>query len=200
MLTTASPARVPLADVRSPTLIGPVLVAIDGRSEADSALRAAKLIAAERGVPLNVLSVVPTVPIVSPEIQLPALADSMAAARAAALSRVRAQVRRVLGSEAVPIELADGAPAPVIARRARELGASLIVVGLGYHGVVDRLFGSETALRLLHVASTPILAVPPLFAALPKRAIAALDFSPGAIAALRLAQPLLSSGTTLTAT
>jgi nucleotide-binding universal stress UspA family protein len=124
----------------------------------------------------------------------------MAAACAAVLSRVRAQLRRVLGSDAVPIELAEGAPALVIARRARELGASLIVVGLGHHGVADRLFGSETALQLLHVASTPILCVPPLFAAMPKRVIAALDFSPGAIAALHIAQPYLPSGSTLTAT
>src|SRR5215212_436323 len=118
MLTTSTPATTPLADVRPPALVGPVLVAIDGRSEADSALRAAKLLAAERGPPLNVVSVVRMVPIVSPEIQLPPLADSMAAARAAVLSRVRAQLRRVLGSDVVPIELADGAPTPVIARRA----------------------------------------------------------------------------------
>src|SRR5690242_10116305 len=104
MLTTASPARTSLSDISSPAITGPVLVAIDGRSEADSALRAAKLIAAERGAALKVLSVVPMVPIVSPEVQLPALADSMAAARAAALSRVRTQIRRVLGSEEVPIE------------------------------------------------------------------------------------------------
>src|SRR5215212_3565735 len=116
VLTTSSPVTTSLPHVRPPALTGPVLVAIDGRSEADSALRAAKLIAAERGAPLNVLSVVPMIPIVSPEMQLPTLADSMAAARAAVLSRVRAQIRRVLGSEAVPVELADGAPAPVIAR------------------------------------------------------------------------------------
>jgi CPA2 family monovalent cation:H+ antiporter-2 len=178
---------------------GAVLVATDGRSEDDAALRAANLIATDRGVTLNVLSVVPMIPVVAPEMQVPGLADSMAAARAAVLSRVRAQLRRVLGTEAIPLELGVGAPAPVIARRARELGASLIIVGLGRHTVADRLFGSETALRLLHVASTPILAVPPLFATMPRRAIAALDFSPGSIAALRLAQPFQSAGASVTA-
>ena len=95
MLTTASPATMPLADVRSPALTGPVLVAIDGRSEADSALRAAKLIAAERGAALTVLSVVPMVPIVSPEIHSRTLARTLAHAKLVVLPGIGHAVQHV---------------------------------------------------------------------------------------------------------
>ncbi len=199
MIMSSAPASARQSAAHSRTATGAVLVATDGRSEADAAVRAAQLIATERGTTLSVMSVVPMIPVVAPEMQVPGLADSIDGARTAVLSRVRAQLRRVLGTDEVALHLANGSPAPVIAGRARELDASLIVVGLGRHTVADRLFGSETALRLLHVASTPILAVPPLFAAMPKRAIAALDFSPASIAALRLAQPFQMAGASLTA-
>jgi nucleotide-binding universal stress UspA family protein len=39
-------------------------------------------------------------------------------------------------------------------------GASLIILGLGAHGVTARLLGRETAVRVMRAARTPVLAVP----------------------------------------
>jgi nucleotide-binding universal stress UspA family protein len=51
-------------------------------------------------------------------------------------------------------------PADLIAKKALELGADVIVVGTRGHGrVAGALLGSVTQ-RLLHVASCPVLAVP----------------------------------------
>jgi len=85
-----------------------------------------------------------------------------------------------------------GQPAVAIAEAARSVNALLIVLGLGPHHAVDRALGGETALQLVQVASTPVLAVPASATELPRRALVAVDFTPTSIAAAHTAVSLVA--------
>jgi nucleotide-binding universal stress UspA family protein len=91
-------------------------------------------------------------------------------------------------------ELRDGDPATRIAAAAAESGARVIVIGLGHHDILDRVFGSETALHVLRMARVPVLAVPQAFQHLPARVAIATDFSPASRKAARAAIELLQPG------
>ena len=62
-------------------------------------------------------------------------------------------------------------------RRAGRVDADMILLGLGCHGPVDRLFGTETALRVARLAHRPVLAVHPEGDRLPRCAVVAADFT-----------------------
>lgn len=74
----------------------------------------------------------------------------------------------------------------------------MIIVGLGGHGPVARFFGNETALRLMRVSDTAVLAVDSEMRALPSRILAAMDFSEASIQAARLALEIAAPGATVT--
>jgi nucleotide-binding universal stress UspA family protein len=177
------------------TTLGPIVVATDGTDSAASALNAAVVLARHSGAEVVVLSVLEGLPLIAADygMIIPPI-DAGDARRAALLHRVRAQVAQ-LGHEAREwtIELREGEPAAVIARTARELKARLIVVGLGHHELLDRLFGGEIALHALRQARTPVLAVPPTFRDLPRRIIVATDFSATSIKAARKALQVIDT-------
>jgi nucleotide-binding universal stress UspA family protein len=174
----------------------PVVVASDGRDQSDAALVAGGLLAGSDG--LRVVTVLKPMPIVSPEAQLPMSADVEASRRAEAKRAVREQLGRVWD---VPLDAAvevyDGDPATMIANLAHESNASMIVCGLGRHRVMDRMFGDETALRLIRVAAVPVLAVGGQFAAAPARIVVAIDFTETSLRAARLALELAAPSATI---
>jgi nucleotide-binding universal stress UspA family protein len=63
----------------------------------------------------------------------------------------------------------------------------MIISGVGRHGVMDRLFGDETALQLIRVSSVPVFAVASGTSQLPARIVVAVDFSETSLRAARLA-------------
>lgn len=71
----------------------------------------------------------------------------------------------------------DGTPARTIARAAIERQAALVIVGLGRHGITDRLFCEETALELVRHARVPVLLVPEDARGVATHAVVAVDFS-----------------------
>jgi nucleotide-binding universal stress UspA family protein len=73
----------------------------------------------------------------------------------------------------------------------------MIVCGLGRHRVMDRMFGDETALRLIRVAAVPVLAVGGQFAAAPARIVVAIDFTETSLRAARLALELAAPSATI---
>ena len=91
----------------------------------------------------------------------------------------------------------DGRMGPTIARAARECGASLIVMGLTRVGLASRLLGSGAVARVLQSAQTPVLVVPATAPALPRAAVAAIDFSPASLRAAREVRDLLERPGTL---
>jgi nucleotide-binding universal stress UspA family protein len=110
---------------------------------------------------------------------------------------VRQQAKCVWDDEDIDVDLDEGDPATCIAEYARQLNASLIVTGLGRHRVVDRLFGDETALRLIRVAGTPVYAVSNAPVEAPSRIVVAADFSETSVRAARLALEVAASNATV---
>jgi len=174
-------------------VVGPIVVATDGTTSADSALKAAAMMSATVGAAVTVLAVLEPLPLVAADYGLllpPVEADD--ARRTALVERVRDQIVETAGPRPQwTVEVRDGDPASVIARMARELHARVIVVGIGHHNLLDRMFGSETALHALRLSKVPVFAVGPTFHTLPKRAAIAVDFSEHSVVAARAALALL---------
>jgi nucleotide-binding universal stress UspA family protein len=71
-------------------------------------------------------------------------------------------------------------------------------MGLGSHGVFDRLLGDELVLKVLRLGTVPVFAVAPDFRGLPSRILAAVDFSVSSVRALTLGAKLLAKGGKIT--
>jgi nucleotide-binding universal stress UspA family protein len=191
--TSTVSASAPAPAYTRPHVPAPVFAAVTGADGAD-VLRMAGLLAAKSGATLSVLAVVEPLPMYLPGTEtvtyLPL--DDEKERCAAMLDAVRQQVRDVLGASAVvSITVRVGDPAHTIANTARDLGAAVIVVGLGRHRPIDRLLGSETALRIVRLADRPVLAVAGAADALPTRVVVATDFSPSSTRAAEMALPFL---------
>jgi nucleotide-binding universal stress UspA family protein len=197
-LTSPDPTAAPVAPREKLSIL---LVASDGTAAVDSALAVARQLAARDSARVNVVTAIEPLPIVSPEMLLPITPEMEVRRRTELAARVREQVTKVAPeSKSWSVSQVEGQADAMIARTARECGADLIVIGLGEHRIVDRLFGGETALRVLRLADAPLLAVVPGATAIPVRAVAAVDFSETSARAVRAALALLGPGATLTLT
>lgn len=161
-------------------------------------MRIAGAIAARLGVELHVLAVVPLIQPVDYAYGMVYMPDEaeQAASEKALLSEVGEQLTACGLAGLSPVSRTGNA-AEQIAAFARELRADLVVVGLGAHHAIERALGGETALHLAQLASTPVLAVPADATAIPRRSVAAIDFTPTSLHAAQLASRLLGSGDTL---
>jgi nucleotide-binding universal stress UspA family protein len=195
MNTFSAPAIIPEQGIRA-NRASPVIIATDGHDQSNSAMIVGRLLAANDGA-LRVLSVLKRMPAVNPEIQLPLSPDVDASRRAERRRAVRQQAARVWGEDAIDVELCEGDPATLIARLAHETNATMIVSGLGRHRVMDRLFGDETALRLIRVSAVPVFAVASGLSHAPSRIVVAVDFSETSLRAARLALEVASPNATV---
>jgi nucleotide-binding universal stress UspA family protein len=194
MWTTLSRTDIPAVGIRA-LKSAPVVIATDGRDQSDGALVAGRILAGDEQASIRVLTIVNALPMVTPEAGIPYSADVDASQRADRKREGREQIERVWsGERGVDVELYDGDPATRIASVAHEANASLIVVGIGRHRVVDRVFGDETALRLARIADVPVLAVADGCAAAPHRVVVAVDFTETSLRAARLALDLAAPG------
>jgi nucleotide-binding universal stress UspA family protein len=196
-MTSATVAQGTLSGqlTEAPKMVGPILVAIDGTEDSQAALRTAAQMSMHADSPVTVLTVLEPVPIAAPEYgMLVPPVESSEARRAALFERVKSQVVQLPGDTAGwSIEMREGDPAHAIARAAREMGARLIIVGIGHHDLLDRLFGGETALHTLRQSRVPVLAVSPRQVHMPTRAIVATDFSAASVRAARTALELFDT-------
>ena len=166
----------------------PVVIATDGLAQSDGALIAGRLLADDEADAMRVITVVNALPMITPEAGLPYSADVDASQRADRKRTVAAQLDRVWAGESrVDVEVYDGDPASRIADVAHEANASLIVVGIGRHRVLDCVFRAETALGLARMADVPVLAVAQGRANAPRRIVVAVDFSETSLRAARMA-------------
>jgi nucleotide-binding universal stress UspA family protein len=176
----------------------PVLVATDGLPQSDGAIIVGTALASARGADLHILAVqrplaliVPHAPeLLEPDIGAKLIAD---------LTRVaRAQCRRVApataNAPAPEPEVLTGDPSQIVSHAALDRGAQLVVVGIGEHDVLDRMFGDETALKLARVSRVPLLAIPAWSLTIPGTAVVGIDFSEASVQAARTAQRLLPAG------
>lgn len=176
-------------------LFGPLLVASDGTASSSSAIEAAAQLAAHTETQVVVLHVVEPMPLLAADYGLlvpPVEAEE--SRRNAQFERVKRQVSDVAGDpRGWTVEVRVGEPAHTIAKTASEMGARMVIAGLGHHDLIDRLFGGETVLHALRVSKVPVFAVGPHYQHLPRRVIIATDFSLASVKAARLALQLFES-------
>jgi nucleotide-binding universal stress UspA family protein len=176
-----------------------LLLASDGSPAMESTIGLTRLIALRDGAEVQVVTAVEPLPMVTLEGNLPFTPQIEERRREGLEKQVLAQLARFAPeSRDWPVQQIGGQPDATIVRVARETKADLIVLGLGEHGMVDRWFGGETALRVLGLADVPVLAVAPAADALPTRVLVAMDFSETSERALGAALPLLGDGAKLT--
>jgi nucleotide-binding universal stress UspA family protein len=136
---------------------------------------------------VKVIAVHVPLPIVAPDVQFATPTQGDAQARTALARDVRGQLDRLAIDGMWPLEVITGDPAATLANVARNIGASLIIMGLGGHGVLDRILGDE-----------PVLAVAPGYSGLPSRVLAAVDFSASGVRALTLGTEIMQRDSNLT--
>jgi nucleotide-binding universal stress UspA family protein len=107
---------------------------------------------------------------------------------------VRAQCTRVLGDDSCFAAACEGEATRVITRAATEHDAQLVVMGIGRHQLVDRVFGSETALKTSRSSRVPVLAVPSRASGALGRVVVAVDFSVHSLRAAEVALRLADDG------
>ena len=163
-----------------------LLIATDGTPQSDAAIAISRLLALHDQGEVKVLTVVDSAPIPWGGVEPAVLMEYKRGLHEEARSQAQAQLDR-LGDKHWSLEVRSGNPATTIATLAKESRPLIIVVGLGGHGPAARLFGNETALRLMRISQVPVLAVDTKLEALPKRILVAMDFSEASIDAARRA-------------
>ena len=172
-----------------------VLVATAGDADSIGALWIASALARERSAEVMALGVSPPFPHSFPSVftvKTPLAIDE--GSRRRMLDDVRDVVREIPGAEQWNKTAMVGWPADSIAGIAASWNASLIVIGLGRHGRLDRLFGTETAIAVMKHAKVPVVAVSADARELPKHACVAVDFTPASFAAANVAALLVAKG------
>ncbi len=184
---------------RAPRATFRILLATAGDPESRAAIALTASLASRLHATVGVVTVVIPFPHrVAFEFQMapPAVLDEDN--RRAAVDDVKAQLRSVQGAGKWQVDSALGWPAETIPLAATKTAASLIVMGAGEHGFLDRLVGSETAVSIARRTRVPVLAVPAKTRGLPTHALAAVDFTESSMAAAWLAARLLGPGGHLT--
>jgi nucleotide-binding universal stress UspA family protein len=147
---------------------------------------------------VKVIAVHEPLPLPGPEVQLAESPDVDAERRESLRMQVREQLSRVGVEEDWPLDVVTGDPAAMIARVAQQIAAAFVIMGMGEHGLLERVLGDETVIKLLRIGTVPVLAVSPDFTRLPSRVIAAVDFSPSSVHALSFVAELLPPNASLT--
>lgn len=187
------------ADRPVATPLSRIVVATDGGPESIGALRIAAALGRRHGTSITAVAVATPFPHGLASIARP---DQPVAIDERSLRDLQVRLERHLrglpGAERWQVQTAVGWPADTINDVAQRLGAALIVLGIGRHRRMDRLFGSETAIAVIRHARTPVLAVVPAAHSLPRDVLAAMDFTDASTAAAEVALRIMQSGGTLT--
>jgi nucleotide-binding universal stress UspA family protein len=195
--TIAAPFESAPATVADPGT-GPTIVAVGGIDPA-SVLRAARMLEPRVGGGILAVSVVEPPPTsiggADPRFVPPNYIDRLRDEAAEVLS----QKLLAAGGSAIGwrSKIVVGEPAFTLADLAESAQAALLVMGIGRHRALDRVFGSETTLRAIRVAPCPVLVVHPDLDGPFHDVVVAVDFSPASAYAAQLALPLLGPQATL---
>ena len=171
-----------------------LLLATHGGASADGAVRVAHLLSRRVGAQLDVVCVFEPMPPIDFgfEVTMPLSPEEEAGIKEQIRQHALSQLTSC-GIEGMPIER-SGPAATEIAAAARLAHADLVILGLGPHTALDRALGGETALQLVQQASTPVLAVPGSASMIPRRAVAAIDFTPTSVRAVQTLARVLQPG------
>jgi nucleotide-binding universal stress UspA family protein len=180
------------SDHANPARRGPVVLATDGTSRSGAVVLAARLLADRLDVPLEVVSVLEPGTTGSPPPRLDVHDDAeiVEARYHARETAVCDYVCRYSGGASpARIHLRDGDAATQIVRFARDVSATMIVVGPVRH----RLSDAEAA-EVLRSADCPVLSVPPGFRGLPRTVAVAVDSGSSSVRAAQTALLLVADG------
>jgi nucleotide-binding universal stress UspA family protein len=195
---TSSTRDVPIA---RPTVPLRVLVGSSGEPSSTGAIRIASALAARAEVQVHLVAA--ATPVVDPPVGggvglAPAVANEDH--RREALDAATKLLVRVPAAQEWNVRSVVGWPAESILDEAKHWGASLIVIGIGRHRVIDRFSGAETAVAIARRSDVPVMAVPADAPGLPMRVVAAIDFSEPSKTAARIAATFMPSDGTLVLT
>src|SRR5215831_19139183 len=193
MGTITTSSTMPERGVRA-SRAAPVIIATDGRGQSDSAMVVGRLLAESREA-TRLVTVVKPIPTIA-EIPVPVPNEVEEGRNDATRQEVIGQMARTW-DDIYDFDVLEGDPAAMISRLAHETGATMIVAGLGRHRVADRVFGDETALRLVRMSEVPVFAASNGLTRAPRRIVVALDFSETSRRAARLALEVASSNATI---
>lgn len=158
-----------------------ILVASDGSPESMGALRVTRTLAdaSPTGIEVDLVVAVEPLPVFDTGFMVALPESELVAARGETMRERIAEVLGEVGGSSGEwnVHVETGQAAPTIARVAARTGADLLITGLGHHRAVDRIFGTETVLQLLHLVHVPVLAVPPEATEVRGSPVFALDFS-----------------------
>ena len=188
---------IPSGDVvQSATRTEPIIVATDGLPQSRGALAMARALAGPLHGTITVVAAHQSPALMAPDGQLLLDPNVTASLRADLTRRVREQCTQLRSDDAPAqeVEVMSGEPARVINDVATSRHAQMIVVGIGRHELVDRIFGDETALKVARSSHLPVLAVPDDDFGVPQHAVVAVDFSEGSVRAARAALRLIGKG------
>jgi nucleotide-binding universal stress UspA family protein len=194
MATLTRPvSAAPNSTVRFASVVaGPIVVTSRGDLSSDGAIALALALAAESGCGVQLMGVLEPATMIAPELgAIMDVPDEHAERRAALAAALDAQLVRLgVRPRSVGIDIRVGDPAAVIVRGASDAGARLVVLGATRHDLLERVFGSDTAVRVARSADVPVLVVPRGYGQLPVSAVVAVDFSESSVRAGRAALTL----------
>ncbi len=179
-----------------PTTTGPILVACDGEPASVEALFTAARVAQRAvGGAVQVVGVCEPTPAIAAGAEVVVAPQEFETLRQETLLD---DIRRVVSSSAEgdpqwPVDVVIGAPARTLAAMARDRHAGMLVMGIGRHNPVDRLFGAETTLATVRESSVPVLAVGAHFPSEPRHAVVGMDFGAASLEAARLAMQFVGA-------
>lgn len=156
-----------------------ILAATDLSARSDRAIRRAALIARDRQLPLTIVHVLDAD--LSDEVATPL--------EAAARERIETLAAGA-GAPEVTVQVDRGDVAADLHARARSADATLIVLGMHRVRPFLDLFRETTLERLVRLAERPVLVVRNEVEGAYARVLTAVDFSPGATRAARVAQQI----------
>jgi nucleotide-binding universal stress UspA family protein len=178
---------------------GPVLLALHGRETSDAAGLAAHLLADRMRTDMRIVTVIEPMPSVTGPDGLPLVAgftvESWEAREDAVLRRLSLVPAH---GEKREIDVRFGQAVAEIVRAAEEMEASVIVVDAAPNHRLRHTVSGRCATHVLRRTHIPVLSVSPGFSVLPRRAVAAIDFSPASVEAARVAIRLLAENGELT--
>jgi nucleotide-binding universal stress UspA family protein len=178
--------------VPAPPLVVPrVVVATDASDAAAAAVRFARRMETRGDWAPEAVTVLEPIPVAMAEVAFAVPSDQyVQLAHDSVVARIRRQIKR-LGAGDWKLDIRFGRVPPTIVDVARERKADVLVLGLGKHGKLARLFGAETVARVARRVGIPVLAVSPETRPPMRAAVVAIDFGSSSIRAAREALLLL---------
>lgn len=171
-----------------------VLVATDGSKASAAAIRLARSMEESHAWIPEALTVIEHLPVAVADVMLPTpIAVMEPALIEGPITEVRRQLQRY-GAKAWPFKSEMGSAPVLITEYAKRHASEIIIVGLGRHGKLARLFGAETAARVCRHSDIPVLAVDEHAKHSPRAIVVAMDFGASSVRAAHEALDLLQPG------